>query len=399
LLLGQIVNSNAASIGTALAESGLDAHYQTVVGDNVERIAAALRTAAARADAIIVTGGIGPTRDDLTREAICLAFDRAMERSQEYAAALTDRFARLGREMPLSNLRQADYPEGAVMLPNPKGTAPGLMLDHQGLLVFAVPGVPEEMEHLIGTEVLPRIRERAGEAAVLSSRVLRTWGRPESQVGEILEDLYQSINPSIAFLASAGEIKVRITAKAASEKEAAGLIEPIEAEVRRRLGSGVFASDGETIDQIVGRMLLEKGWTVGTAESATGGSIAARITSLPGASQFFRGAIVSYASDLKASLLGVDVSRGVVNESTALAMAENARSRLGVEVALGVVGSAGPIPLEEPVGTMVVAVASPDDARARRFRLSGDRERIRTYTTTAALHLVRLAVAGEWWET
>jgi nicotinamide-nucleotide amidase len=397
LLLGQIVNSNAATIGTALAESGLDAHFQTVVGDNVERIATALRTAAARADAIIVTGGIGPTRDDLTREAMCLAFDRAMERSQEYADALTDRFTRSGREMPLSNLRQADYPEGAVLLPNPKGTAPGLLLDHQGVAIFAVPGVPEEMEYLIGAEVLPRIRARAREAAVLNSRVLRTWGRSESQVGEILEDLYQSINPSIAFLASAGEIKVRITAKAATQTEAAALIGPIEAEVRRRLGSGVFASDGETIDQIVARMLLEKGWTMGTAESATGGSIAARITSLPGASQFFRGAIVSYATDLKASLLGIDVSRGVVNEATALAMAENARSRLGVEVALGVVGSAGPTPLEEPVGTMVVAVASPDDARARRFRLPGDRERIRTYTTTSALHLIRLAVSGEWW--
>ncbi len=398
LLLGQIVNGNAATIGAKLAESGLDAHFQTVVGDNIERIATALRIAAGRSDAIVITGGIGPTKDDLTREAMCLAFGRTMEHSEAYAAELTARFSRSGREMPPSNLRQADYPGGAELLPNPKGTAPGLFLEHEGVLIFAVPGVPEEMGALLDEQVLPRLRTRAGEAALLTSRVLRTWGRGESAVGEILDDLYGTANPSIAFLASAGEVKVRITAKGSSAAETKALIAPVEAEIRRRLGSGVFAADDETLDQILAGMLAERGWTLGSAESATGGLIAARITSLPGASAYYRGSVVTYASDLKESLLGVDVTGGVVTEATATAMAQAARTRLEVDVAVAVVGSAGPAPLEEPVGTMVVAVATPQGCRARTFRLPGDRERVRAYTTTAALQLVRLAISGDWWE-
>ena len=398
LLLGQIVNNNAASIGAKLAESGIDAHYQTVVGDNIDRIAAALRIASQRADAIIVTGGIGPTKDDLTREAICEAFGRTMAHSVAYASELAARFAQAGREMPASNLRQADYPEGASLLKNPKGTAPGLALEDDDTMVFAVPGVPEEMEYLIEKEVLPRLRAHAGEKELLMSRVLRTWGRGESQVGEILDDLYGSTNPSIAFLASAGEVKVRITAKAPTAEESIALIAPVEDEIRRRLGAGVFAADDETLDQIIAQLLRGRHWTLGSAESASGGMIAARITSLAGASDYYRGSVIAYSPDLKESLLGVDVSRGVLTETTAQAMAQGARRRLEVDVAVAVVGSAGPQPLEQPVGTMVIAVATPEDCRARTMRLPGDRERIRTYTTTAALQLVRLAVSGIWWE-
>lgn len=398
LLLGQIVNNNAASIGAKLAESGIDAHYQTVVGDNIDRIAAALRIASQRADAIIVTGGIGPTKDDLTREAICEAFGLTMAHSAAYASELAARFAQAGREMPASNLRQADYPEGATLLKNPKGTAPGLALEDDDTMTFAVPGVPEEMEFLIEKEVLPRLRARAGKKELLISRVLRTWGRGESQVGEILDDLYGSTNPSIAFLASAGEVKVRITAKAPNAEESIALIAPVEDEIRRRLGAGVFAADDETLDQIIAQLLRGRHWTLGSAESATGGMIAARITSLAGASDYYRGSVIAYSPDLKESLLGVDVSGGVLTEATAQAMAKGARRRLEVDVAVAVVGSAGPQPLELPVGTMVVAVATPEDCRARIMRLPGDRERIRTYTTTAALQLVRLAVSGIWWE-
>jgi nicotinamide-nucleotide amidase len=397
LLLGQIVNGNAATIGAALAEHGMDAHHQAVVGDNIDRIASVLHIATGRADAVIVTGGIGPTKDDLTREALCHAFGLKMNRSEEYAADLADRWRRSGREMPLSNLRQADYPEGAEMLANPKGSAPGLFLNAGGASIFVVPGVPEEMQYLLTEEVLPRLRLAAGKATILQSRVLRTWGRSESQVGEILEDLYETTNPSIAFLASAGEIKVRISAKGETETETAALIAPVEAEVRRRLGPGVFAADAETLEGVLAKLLIDRGWTMGTAESATGGLVAARVTTQPGASRYFRGSIVSYAPDLKESLLGVDTRPGLVTEATALAMAHGARSRLGVDVGVAVVGSAGPQPLEEPVGTMIVAVATPTDARARIFKLPGDRERIRTYTTTSALQLVRLAVTGEWW--
>ncbi|MFO7293503.1 MAG: competence/damage-inducible protein A [Actinomycetes bacterium] len=397
LLLGQIVNGNAAFIGSALAENGFDAHYQQVVGDNLGRVADAIGLALSRADAVIITGGLGPTRDDLTREAICAATGREMRHSDTYEEALRERFARLGREIPASNFRQADYPDGAEMLPNPKGTAPGLALEHAGKWIFAIPGVPEEMEHLLVEEVLPRLRRAAGLEGALVNRVLRTWGRPESWVGERLDDLFESSNPSIAFLASGGEIKVRITAKAASEAEALAAIAPMEEEVRRRLGPAVFAVDSETIESVLFALLEEKGWTIGSAESMTAGLVAARLTALPGASKYFRGGIVAYVDDLKRDLLGVDVSHGVVNERVAVEMARGARSRLAVDVAIAVTGSAGPEPMEQPAGTVVIGVATPEDAAARTLTFAGDRERVRTYSTTAALQLARLAMTGAWW--
>ncbi len=399
LLLGQIVNSNAAAIGARLAESGMDCHFQQVVGDNLGRLSSAIRDAMDRADAIVLTGGIGPTRDDLTREAICEATGRAMHTDGAYAATLRQRWATMGAEMPLSNLKQAEYPEGAEMLPNPRGTAPGLALEHEGVLIFALPGVPPEMELLLDGHVLPRLRDVAGGEGVLVSRVLRTWGLGESAVGELLDDLFDaSSNPSVAFLASAGETKVRITAKGRTVEAAELLIGPVEAEIRSRLGSVVFAVDGDTIESVLHRLLRERGWTLGTAESITAGSVAAQITSRPGSSDIFRGSIVAYHTDLKRDLLDVDdLSAGVVSEATAIAMAEGAIGRLGVDVAVALTGAAGPDPLEHEPGTVVISVVTPEDGKARTFRFPGDRERVRAFATNRALHLCRLAVSGIWW--
>ncbi len=399
LLIGQIVNGNAATIGRRLAEEGHDAHYQGVVGDNIGRIAEAISVALGRADAVIITGGLGPTQDDLTREGICLATGRPMEFVQDAADHLRDRFERLGRSMPEANLRQAERPAGAEFLPNPKGTAPGLALrDDQGW-VFALPGVPEEMEALLEKEVVPRLR--TGGEGIVKSRLIRTWGSSESTVAELLDDLYGSANPSIAFLASSGEIKIRITAKARTEADADGMIEPIERSVRERLGARVFGMDQDTIEVIVLRLLAERGWRLAAAESATGGMIAARITSVPGSSRVFRGAVVTYATDLKTTVLDVPaevVERdGVVSEAMARAMAMGAAERLGAEVAVSVTGSAGPDPQERPIGTMIIGVHTPGGTQARTMRFPGDRERVRTYTTTAALQLLRLGVSGEWW--
>ena len=397
LLLGQIVNENAATIGARLAEAGFDVNHSVMVGDNVARIAEVVAQATSRADGVIITGGIGPTQDDLTREAICRAFDLPMRFSDAYAAELRGKWAASGRVMPESNLRQAEYPEGAELLPNPKGSAPGLALAVEDCLVFAVPGVPEEMLLLLDSEVVPRLLQRSGTTEVLKSRLLRTWGRSESQVGEMLDHLYKSsANPSIAFLASSGEIKVRITAKAGDVETAENMITPVEAEVRAVLGTSVFGVDQETIETVVAELLLERGWTIGTAESATGGMIAAQLTSVPGSSKFFRGSVVAYASDLKKSLLAVE-SDQLVSEATALEMAIGGRETLTADMVVAVVGSAGPEPLEQPAGTMVMAVATPTSARALTRRFPGDRERVRTYCTTTALHLVRLALTDTWW--
>lgn len=399
LLLGQIVNSNTATMGAALAERGLDAHYQQTVGDNLGRIASAVRIALDRSDAVVITGGIGPTQDDITREAVGAVTGQEMVFNEEYARHLREWWSRRGRDMPDSNLRQAHHPAGAELLPNPRGTAPGLVVEYEGKLIFCVPGVPAEMEHLMFAEVLPRLAAASGDEQVIASRLIRTWGRPESEVAETLDDLYTgSVNPSLAFLASNSEIKIRITAKAASSPEAHRLIEPVEQEVRSRLGDNVFGSDDETIERVLLRLLSDRGYTIGTAESMTGGMVTARLTDLPGSSAVVKGGLVAYDSELKQKLLGVADVTEVVTLETAVSVAQGARTLLGVDVAVSVTGSAGPEPLEKPVGTVIIGVATPDDARARELRFTGDRERVRTYGTAAALQLTRLALIGKWWK-
>ena len=371
LLLGQNINSNATRIGERLAEAGLDHYQQTVVGDNDKRIVDALVAACSRSDAVIITGGLGPTQDDLTREAMARAGGVALVFDAEQADRLRERWEVRGRVMPESNLRQAERPDGSTLIPNHKGTAPGIRMQIGDTWVIALPGVPAEMIPMLDDDVIPFLR--GDDRSVVVSRVIRTWGESESAIGERLSDLYDaSTNPSIAFLASGGEIKIRITAKAETRDAALALVAPVEETVRERLGTLVFGADGDTIEVVILRLLEERGWTLGTAESATGGLIAGRITAVPGASRAFRGAVVAYATDLKASRLGVPpetiAAHGVVSEPVGAAMARGARSILGVDVAVAVTGSAGPDPLEQPVGTIVVAVATPNGERVRKVR-------------------------------
>jgi competence/damage-inducible protein CinA-like protein len=400
LLLGQIVNTNASTIGAALADHGFDAHFQQVVGDNEGRVAETIKLAMKRSDAVIITGGIGPTQDDLTREAVCAATGLEMEFSDEYADLLRDWWESRGREMPESNLQQAEHPAGAELLMNPKGTAPGLMIDHENTLIFCVPGVPAEMEYLMHQEVIPRLSAASGERAVLASRLLRTWGRSESDVADALDDLYRSsTNPSLAFLASGGEIKIRITAKAEDRISASKLIEPMETEIRSRMGAAVFGTDEETIERVILRLLGDLDYTIAAAESMTGGLVSAALTSLPGSSAVARGGIVAYDPELKQRLLGVGDVSNVVDLETAEQMARGGRELLGADVVVSVTGSAGPEPLEKPVGTMVIGVSTPEHTQAKELRMVGDRERVRTYAVTSALHLTRLALIGKWWRT
>jgi nicotinamide-nucleotide amidase len=400
LLLGQVVNSNATRIGERLADAGLDHFQQVVVGDNEARIATAIAASCSRADALIITGGLGPTKDDLTREAIARAAGVELIFDPVEEERLRERWTSTGRVMPESNLQQAERPFGSELIANPKGTAPGIRLRIADTWVVALPGVPAEMIPMLENSVIPFLR--GDDDAAVVSRLLRTWGESESAIGERLGDLYDaSTNPTIAFLASGGEIKIRITAKAATREEASVMIAPIEATVRERLGKRIFGVDDDTVEVVVLRMLEEREWTLGTAESATGGLIAGRITSVPGASRVFRGSVVSYATEVKESLLEVSADLvaeyGVVSEPVAIAMAEGARRRLGVDVVVAVTGSAGPDPQDRPVGTVVVSVTTPEGSQVRTLQLPGDRERVRTFASTAALQLLRMSLQGVDW--
>jgi len=396
LLLGDIVNTNAARIGQALASIGVDCYMHTTVGDNENRIASAMGSALGRADAVIVTGGLGPTQDDVTREAIARLTGRKLIREPEIEAQLRARFAEFGRPMPESNSRQADVPDGASIIDPTWGTAPGLIVEHGAGVIYAVPGVPAEMEDMLARAVLPDLLARAGEPTQIVSRVIRIAGVSESAIAEQLHDVWETLGgeTTMAFLAGGGEVRVRLTAKAADTARAHELVATAESSVRASLGSAVVGVDDETLEFVVGKLLLERGWSLGCAESLTGGALGTRISSMPGASEYFRGSIVSYATDVKEDVLGVPAweleEHGPVSESVARAMASGARARLKADVAVALTGVAGPSEQGRPVGTVVVAVAGPLGEVVREVRLPGDRSTVRTLAVSAGLNLVRL---------
>jgi nicotinamide-nucleotide amidase len=348
LLLGQIANTNARWMSESLAAIGADVLHHQAVGDNQERIVEALRLASSRADVVIVTGGLGPTQDDITRDAFGNLLGVRMVRHPELEEMLRDKFRSFGRrEMPESNLRQADVPEGATYIRPRRGTAPGLAAElHGGVRVFAVPGVPEEMVEMMEGAILPELASAAG-SGVVRSRVLRCAGIGESALAERVDDLFLgSANPTIAFLASSGEVKVRITAKATTVKEADALIEPVAEEVRRRLGDEVFTSEDESLEEAVVRLLRDAGKRLACAESITGGGVGARVTSVPGASEVFVGSAVVYMNEAKMGVLGLPREildgPGPVSEECARQMAAGARRVFGADLGLALTGAAGP---------------------------------------------------------
>lgn len=394
ILLGQIANSNAQWISQRLAEIGVDVLRHQAVGDNEGRIAEAFREALARSEVVIATGGLGPTGDDITRQALAAALGIRLERRSEIEEFLREKFLRLGREMPESNLVQADVPEGARYILPDRGTAPGLIVEADGRRVYAVPGVPAEMREMMEEVILPELADLAGPATLVS-RVLRVTGIPEARVAELLDDLFRSsTNPTVAYLASAGEVRVRLSAKAATADDAKELLRPLEEKVRDRLGDAVFGADEEELEQVVGRLLSERELWVSCAESLTGGGLAARITGIPHASKYFSGSAVTYSPDAKRDILGVSErtieEHGTVSEECALEMARGARRVFGSDIGLSTTGVAGPEPLEgkEP-GTVWVALVAEETERARTFRAPGDREQIRRWTEQVVLDLLR----------
>ncbi|MGD0440739.1 MAG: competence/damage-inducible protein A [Acidimicrobiales bacterium] len=399
LVLGQVVDTNSAWIGEQLAMSGIDCNFQTRVGDNIDRIASALRLALGRNEAVIVCGGLGPTQDDVTREAIASVMNVPLCRDATVLQIVRERFVPRGptRTMPANNERQADVPEGATVIPQTMGTAPGLICPVGDKVMYALPGVPYEMQDMMRRAVLPDLERRSGQVAVIRSRTLRTWGLSESGLAELVAPRVEALEdggpgvPTIAFLASGVEgIKLRLTVKAADRDSADKALDAEEAELRILVGDSVFGVDDETMEHVVGGLLLERGWTLGIAESLTGGLLAARVVGVPGASEWFRGAVVAYDAAVKQSVLGVPEGP-VVTRDAAVAMAEGARRVLHADVGLATTGVAGPTEQEgRRVGTVVVGLALPGSvSEAVEFRLPGERERVRQLATISAFNLLR----------
>ena len=401
LLLGQIVDTNASWIAARLAEAGIDVYYKTTVGDNPGRIEAALRQAFTRADVIIMTGGLGPTEDDLTRDVVATVLRRPLHLDPDVLARIERRFAHRKIGMPENNRKQAMVPEGAEVLVNPHGTAPGLFLRKNGRCVICMPGVPAEMKPMLTDEVIPRIREAFGIQGRIVSRVLKVCGISESRVDEAIGDYFRTMrNPTIGVLAHAGEIHIRLTCKGDDPVEIARMLDGLEGKIRERLGGLIFGRDEERLEALVGRLLRERGATLAVAESCTGGLIASRVTDIAGSSDYFERGMVVYSRVAKQQLLGVPQAlieeSGVVSLDVAQAMADGVRRRSGTTFGLATTGIAGPTggTPEAPVGLACVALAWEGGGVAREYRFHGGRELVKYRAAQMALEMLRRHLLG-----
>lgn len=391
LLLGQVVDTNSAWLGDRLALAGIDCVYQTRVGDNEDRIAEVVSHALERNDAVLVCGGLGPTPDDVTREAIAAALGVPLVRDEDMVRRIQDIFEARHRQMAESNLRQADRPQGATFIPQERGTAPGLIHSLGEKVVYAVPGVPFEMKDMVDRAVVPDLQRRSGNPAVILSRMVRTWGLAESALADrIASRVDTQTNPTIAFLAGGIDgIRIRITAKATDRDEALRMLDDEERHLRDLLGDIVFGIDDQSMERVVADLLLEREMTMGVAESLTGGLVGSRLAETEGASKWFRGSVVAYDSKVKYDLL--DVPEGpVVSEEAAAAMATGARGALRADVGLGLTGVAGPTTQDDqPVGTVFMAVADGDGVEVHEAHFPGDRQHVRQFATISVLDRLR----------
>ena len=399
LLLGQIVNSNAAWLGEQLALAGIDCLYHVTIGDNRQRMMDTIQQAVDRSDAVIISGGLGPTQDDITREVIADVMGVGLTRDQQIAEKIRHRFESRGRIMSDNNLRQADIPNGGMPIPQMPGTAPGLICPIGDKVIYAVPGVPFEMKMMVGECVIPDLQRRAGVTAVIKSRVLKTWGQTESGLDEMLTErmayLDKAGHATIAFQASGIEgLKVRVTVKERTEEEAIRVLIEEEHAVRDVIGSYVFGTDDETMESVVLDLLRQQGLTLAVAESVTGGMVATQLTSVPGSSDVLRGGVVAYASDVKFNLLNVSAGP-VVTPDAARAMADGVRKALGADVGISTTGVAGPAEQEgQAPGTVHLGIAFGDHIEAQTTQLPGDRARVREYGVISLLNFLRLRILG-----
>ena len=401
LLLGNIVNTNARDISQALSAVGVNVFWHTVVGDNPQRLKDALDVARKRADIIITTGGLGPTYDDLTKQTICEAFGKPLVLHQDILDDLKVFFEKnVHMKMPSNNLQQAELPEGCTVFDNPVGTAPGCAFEADGVHVLMLPGPPFEMLTMLKGHVVPYLRNLSSE--VIVSHDIMTFGLGESPMEELMrEKMSRMENPSLATYAKPSEVRLRATAKAESVEDAEAMLAPVVKDVTDFLGDYVYGVDVSSLEETCFRLLKEKGLTLATAESCTGGRVAERITALPGVSAVYRGGVVSYWTSVKADVLGVPQetldAHGAVSEETARAMAEGARRVTGADIAVSVTGVAGPESDERgvPVGIVYIGLATPDGTFCRPLDLGKRRrDRIQDLSSNHALDVVRRYLTG-----
>jgi nicotinamide-nucleotide amidase len=399
LLLGNITNGNARWLAEQLAAQGITHLRQEVVGDNRERVIAAVRAAAGRCRVLITTGGLGPTPDDLTTEAIAAAFETPLVEHPAVWADIQAKLSARGRPIVASNRKQALLPEGAQVLPNATGSAPGMIWSPvPGFTVLTFPGVPSELQAMWRATAVPWLAQAGLAQGVFASRLLRFWGVGESNLAEQMADLLDGTNPTVAPYAGAGEVKLRLTARADSPAAADALLAPLEAEIRRRTGTLCYGVDDDSLASVVLAALRRRGESVAVAESCTGGGLGAALAAVPGASDVFVGGVIAYANSVKQALLGVPAAlleqHGAVSDPVAVAMAEGARRATGATWGIAVTGIAGPGGGSEakPVGLVHIAIAGPgvSSSEAVRFGSTRGRTWIQTLTCGEALNRLRL---------
>ena len=392
LLLGQIVNTNARDLAAGLSDCGVIVYYQTVVGDNPGRLKDAIKDAYERVDLVILTGGLGPTKDDLTKEIIAQYFGKKLVLDQPSLDRIKGYFDRMGREMNETNEKQAYMPEGCIILENDCGTAPGLIVEEGEKIAILLPGPPKEMNPMFENKVKPWLSEKTG--STIKSRTLKMIDIGESNMAAAVSDLMDGENPTVAPYAKEGESELRITAMAKTEEEADKLIEPVAKEIYARLGEYIYGEDDTTLVEALVKKLIDKKLTISTAESCTGGLIASEITSVAGSSEIFGSGYVTYANSAKMKMLGVKdktlADFGAVSQQTAKEMAEGARAASGADIAVSVTGIAGPGggSAEKPVGLVYTALADDDGTIVKKLNLDGSRDKVRGRTVKNVLKMV-----------
>jgi nicotinamide-nucleotide amidase len=401
-LLGPLRSeTNSLWLTERLLDAGIEVTARATLADDAALLCSALRGALFRADVVVATGGLGPTADDLTREAAAAATGRPLHRDRSILEALRARFARYGRTMSATNEKQADVVEGAEALPNARGTAPGQVLEHEGCLLVLLPGPPGEMKPMFEEQVLPLLRARAGPTRVVRRRVLRIAAMPESEVDEIAAPVYSRFeNPKTTILGAVGQVELHLVAHGDGVEEAEGRIEELAAALREALPGRIFSEDGRELPRVVVDLLRERGLTLALAESCTGGLLSTRLTDVPGASAVLERAFVTYANRAKVEEAGVDPAllerHGAVSEEVSAALAAGAATVAVADVGVGITGIAGPGggTAEKPVGLVFVAIHGAAGTRVRRNLFPGSRERVRFQATQVALEMLRRGLLG-----